>query len=194
MYKISHVTTRRKLPTKNRKPKGESRVLEAERRKPVFTAAVITVSDSSSRGEREDLSGPAVAEALQKHALQVVSRGVVPDDQAIIEKTLSEFSEKARLVVTTGGTGIAPRDVTPEATRAVCDKLVEGIAERMRLEGSKKTRYAALSRGVCGVRGTSLILNLPGSPSGAVESLQAVIDLLPHALSLLMGNTSHTQD
>lgn len=167
---------------------------KAGRRKPVFTAAVITVSDSSSRGEREDLSGPAVAEALQKHAFQVVSRGIIPDDQAIIEKTLSEFSEKARLVVTTGGTGIAPRDVTPEATRAVCDKLVEGIAERMRLEGSKKTRYAALSRGLCGVRGTSLILNLPGSPSGAVESLRAVIDLLPHALSLLMGNTTHTQD
>jgi molybdopterin adenylyltransferase len=95
------------------------------------------------------------------------------------------------LVVTTGGTGIAPRDVTPEATVAVCEKLVEGVAEQMRLRGAQKTRFAALSRGVCGVRGTSLILNLPGNPVGAVESLDAVMDLLPHALDLLAGRTEH---
>jgi molybdenum cofactor synthesis domain-containing protein len=95
------------------------------------------------------------------------------------------------LGVTTGGTGIAPRDVTPEATVAVCDRLVEGIAERMRFEGVRKTRFAVLSRAVCGVRGTSLILNLPGSPTGAVESLEAVIDLLPHALELIAGQTAH---
>jgi len=156
-----------------------------------LTAAVLTISDSSSRGERADLSGPAVAEALTKQKFQVVSRAVVPDDQPTIQKTLLELSQKVRLVVTTGGTGIAPRDVTPEATRAVCEKLVEGMAERMRLEGGKKTRYAALSRGVCGVRGKTLILNLPGSPSGAVQSLQAVIELLPHALALAGGNTKH---
>jgi molybdenum cofactor synthesis domain-containing protein len=94
-------------------------------------------------------------------------------------------------VVTTGGTGIAPRDVTPEATREVCDRLIEGIAERMRSEGSKATKFAALSRAVCGVRGESVILNLPGKPSGAVESLEAVIDLIPHVLRLLAGDTRH---
>jgi molybdopterin adenylyltransferase len=95
------------------------------------------------------------------------------------------------LVVTTGGTGLAPRDVTPEATLAVCERLVEGIAEQMRFQGIRKTRYAALSRGVCGVRGLSLILNLPGSPAGAVESLEAVMELLPHALELIAGKTEH---
>jgi len=102
-----------------------------------------------------------------------------------------ELCRLARLVVTTGGTGIAPRDVTPEATVAVSDRLVEGIAEHMRLQGAQKTRFAALSRAVCGVRGTSLILNLPGSPAGALESLAAVMDLLPHALELVAGRTEH---
>jgi len=97
----------------------------------------------------------------------------------------------ARLVISTGGTGIAPRDVTPEATTAVCDRLVEGVAEQMRLQGAQKTRFAALSRAVCGIRRTSLILNLPGSPTGAIESLEAVIDLLPHALELIAGKTEH---
>jgi len=156
-----------------------------------LTAAIVTISDSSSRGERADLSGPAVAEALKKHTFQVLARTVVPDDQATIQKTLIEFSKKVRLVVTTGGTGIAPRDVTPEATRAVCEKVLEGVAERMRLEGSKTTAFAALSRGVCGVRGASVILNVPGNPKAAVESLESVIELLPHALQLLSGDTRH---
>jgi molybdopterin adenylyltransferase len=154
-------------------------------------AAVLTVSDSCSRGERVDVSGPAVAEALTRHNFQVVARAVVSDERAAIQKKLIELSRAARLVVTTGGTGIAPRDVTPEATSAVCDRLVEGIAEQMRLQGSQKTRFAALSRAICGVRGTTLILNLPGSPAGAVESLEAVLDLLPHALELLAGKTQH---
>jgi molybdopterin adenylyltransferase len=157
----------------------------------VITAAVLTISDSCSRGEKVDLSGPAVAESLARHSFQVVARGVVADERATIQQKLIELCNSARLVVTTGGTGIAPRDVTPEATIAVCDRLVEGVAEQMRLQGTKKTRYAALSRAVCGVRGTSLILNLPGSPAGAVESLEAVIDLLPHALELIAGNTTH---
>jgi len=156
-----------------------------------FTAAVLTISDSSSRGEREDVSGPAVAEALKQAKFAVTATRIVPDDKTAIEQALVEFSGKARLVVTTGGTGIAPRDVTPEATRAVCERLVEGVTEKMRFEGSKKTPLAALSRGICGVRGTSLLLNLPGSPSGAVDSLAAVIDLLPHALRLLGGDTRH---
>ncbi len=154
-------------------------------------AAVVTVSDSCSRGEKTDLSGPAVAEALQRRGFEIVERAVVPDERDDIQKRLIALCGTARLVVTTGGTGIAPRDVTPEATRAVCDRLVEGIGEHMRAAGMRKTRFAALSRGVCGVRGTSLILNLPGSPAGAVESLEAVVDLLPHALELLAGKTEH---
>ncbi len=156
---------------------------------------MLTVSDSCSRGEKrggkKDLSGPAVAEALERHNFQVVVRSVVADERAAIQKKLIELCRSARLVVTTGGTGIAPRDVTPEATGAVCERLVEGIAEQMRIQGARKTRFAALSRGLCGVRRTSLILNLPGSPAGAVESLEAVIDLLPHALELIAGKTEH---
>ncbi len=158
---------------------------------PELTAAVITVSDSSSRGEREDLGGPAVAAALEKHKFRVVAREVVPDEQALIQDFLVRLSGQARFVVTTGGTGIAARDVTPEATRAVCGRLIEGITERMRSEGAKSTKFAALSRAVCGVRGESVILNLPGKPAGAIQSLEAVIDLIPHVLRLLAGDTRH---
>ena len=156
-----------------------------------LTAAVVTISDSSSRGEREDLSGPAVASLLEKRQFQVVAREVVADDQAAIGKILMRLCEQARFIVTTGGTGVALRDLTPEATMAVCDRLIPGIAERMRIEGSAKTKFAALSRGVCGTRGQSVILNLPGNPKGAVESLEAVVDLIPHALQLLSGDTAH---
>ena len=158
---------------------------------PELTAAVITVSDSSSRGEREDLGGPAVAAALEKHKFRVSAREVVPDEQAVIQDALIRLCRQARFVVTTGGTGVALRDVTPEATRSVSERLIEGIAERMRSEGAKSTKFAALSRAVCGVRGESVILNLPGKPSGAVESLEAVIDLVPHVLRLLAGDTRH---
>jgi len=154
-------------------------------------AAVLTVSDSCSRGERVDLSGPAVAEALGRRNFQVVVRSVVADERAEIQEKLIELCRSARLVVTTGGTGIAPRDVTPEATGAVCERLVEGIAEQMRLQGARKTPFAALSRAACGIRGKSLVLNLPGSPTGALESLEAVMDLLPHALELIAGRTEH---
>ena len=158
---------------------------------PELTAAVITVSDSSSRGEREDLGGPAVVAALEKRNFRVLAREIVADDESEIRDALIRLSAQARFVVTTGGTGIALRDVTPEATRAVCERLLEGVAERMRSEGAKATKFAALSRAVCGVRGQSVILNLPGKPSGAVESLEAVIDLIPHALQLLSGDTTH---
>jgi molybdopterin adenylyltransferase len=158
---------------------------------PELTAAVLTVSDSSSRRERADLGGPAVAAALEKERFQVVAREIVPDDEAAIRDALLRLSSQARFVVTTGGTGIAQRDVTPEATRAVCDRLLEGVAERMRFEGAKTAKFAPLSRALCGVRGQSVILNLPGRPAGAVESLEAVIDLIPHALQLLSGNTKH---
>jgi molybdenum cofactor synthesis domain-containing protein len=157
----------------------------------MLTAVVITVSDSCARGERADASGPAVAALLREKGFEIVQPKIVSDEQLEIEAVLKDASTRARLIVTTGGTGIAPRDVTPEATLAVCGCVLDGVAERMRAEGSKKTPLAALSRGICGVRDTSLILNVPGSPSGATESLAAVVDLLPHALQLLSGETAH---
>ena len=155
------------------------------------SAVVLTVSDSVASGRREDLSGPAVKAELKKK-FQVIKIEVVADDYASIVAALRRLAGEADLVVTTGGTGIAERDVTPEATRAVCSRLLDGVAERMRAQGTKKTPFAALSRAVCGVCGKALILNLPGSPKGAVESLEAVMDLLPHAIDLLRGKTEHT--
>jgi molybdopterin adenylyltransferase len=156
-----------------------------------FSAAVVTVSDSCARGERVDVSGPAVADLLEKFGFRVVAKQIVQDDSMQIQNALVHLALEVRFIVTTGGTGIAERDVTPEATEAICERLIAGVAERMRSEGLKKTRYAPLSRGVCGVRGKTLILNLPGSPGGAVESLQAVVELVPHALNLLDGKTEH---
>lgn len=155
------------------------------------TAAVITVSDASSRGLRKDLSGPAVARELDASGFETVLRVTVPDEQPAIEDSLRQAAGSARLVVTTGGTGIGKRDVTPEATRAVCERMIEGVGELMRAEGRRETPLASLSRAVCGTLGTSMILNLPGSPAGAVSSLRAALPVLPHALDLLEGKTEH---
>ena len=155
----------------------------------MMRAAVITVSDSCFRGQRVDVSGRVVAELLQANAFRVISHLVVPDEQAEIEDALRQQCEVASLVVTTGGTGVAPRDVTPEATRAVCDRLLDGFAELMRAEGRKQTQFAPLSRSVSGTRGRSLIVNLPGNPRGAKASLEAVISIIPHALTLLEGSS-----
>jgi len=169
----------------------ENRELRTANPTEILTAAVLTVSDSCAKGERTDVSGPAIVDALTRHKFSVVATEIVPDDILAISNAIVLLADEANLVVTTGGTGIAQRDVTPEATRMVCTRTVEGVAERMRAEGIKKTPLASLSRGICGVRERSLVLNVPGSPKGAVESLEAVIDLLPHALQLLAGNTRH---
>jgi molybdopterin adenylyltransferase len=155
------------------------------------TAAVLTISDSSYVGKREDVSGPMVVRELEAANFKVIHASVLPDEKDAITARLIECSERTRLVVTTGGTGIALRDVTPEATLAVIERRITGMEEKMRQEGTRKTPFAALSRGVCGTRGKTLLLNLPGSPRAAVESLQAVIGILPHALELLDGKTEH---
>jgi molybdenum cofactor synthesis domain-containing protein len=156
-----------------------------------LTAIVITVSDSAFRGEREDLSGPAVADAMRERGFETIGTAIVPDEAAQIREAILGATREASLIVTTGGTGIAARDITPDVTIELCERLIEGIPERMRLEGVKQTPLAALSRAVCGIRGKSVILNLPGSPKGAAESLAAVIDLLPHVIDLLHGKTEH---
>ena len=156
-----------------------------------YTAAVLTISDATYQGKRQDLSGPAVVELLKKRNYDIVVTEIVPDEQPQIETALLRACEQAQLVVTTGGTGIAARDVTPEATITVCDRLIEGIPEYIRAKSMEITPRAVLSRAACGTRNTSLILNLPGSPQGAVESLSFVIEIIPHALELLQGNTNH---
>lgn len=156
-------------------------------------AVVLTISDSRTRGERPDLSGPAVAASLQAAGFSIDGPHLVPDEQPLIESALRTHAARAQLIVTTGGTGIAPRDVTPEATRAVCARILEGFAERMRAAGARRTPFAALSRAVSGTCGRALIVNLPGSPEGAVTSLEAILDLIPHALVLLSGQDAHAE-
>ena len=154
-------------------------------------AIVITASDRCAAGTRIDVSGPAVARVLAQAGAQVLASRIVPDDRDALIAALREAASAAQLVITTGGTGLAPRDVTPEATLAICERLVPGLAELIRSEGMRQTPFAALGRGVCGVCQGALIVNLPGSPAGAESSLRALLPLLPHALELLAGNTEH---
>ncbi len=158
----------------------------------MFRAAVITVSDSCFAGSRVDVSGPSVMQVMQKNGFEVVLHAIVQDEAGAIEDSLRRAATQAALVVTTGGTGVAERDVTQEATKNVCDRLLDGISERMRAAGLEETPLAILSRAVCGTLGQSLIVNLPGSPRGAVTSLEAVLAVIPHALRLLSGTeTAH---
>jgi molybdopterin adenylyltransferase len=154
------------------------------------TALVITASDGAAAGVREDASGAQVAVRLEALGY-TVERQVIPDDQATIEAALAAGTARHPLVVTTGGTGLTPRDVTPQATQAVVDYEVPGLAEAMRAIGRASTPFADLSRGVVGVRGRSLIVNLPGSPKGALESIDAIAGVLDHALETLAGPYDH---
>ncbi len=148
---------------------------------------LLTLSDRSSKGEREDLSGLALARLIQVEGWSVAKQHILPDEESAIRSVLTEWSDggEVDIILTTGGTGFALRDVTPEATKAVIHREAPGLAEAMRAESLKKTPHAMLSRAIAGIRGRTLILNLPGSPKGAVENLQAVLSVLPHAVQLL---------
>jgi molybdopterin adenylyltransferase len=158
-----------------------------------MTAAVITISDSAFAGARADKSGPAVRERLERLGWQVDVTEVLPDEAGRIAARLAELADSGSVaaIFTTGGTGIALRDVTPEATRSILDREIPGFGELMRSKGRESTPLAVLSRSLAGTRGRVLIVNLPGSPRGAVESLDAIVELAPHVLDLLHGKTEH---
>jgi molybdopterin adenylyltransferase len=159
----------------------------------VKAAAVLTISDSAHEGSRVDGSGPAVAARLEASGFEVVERRIVPDERSQIAAALRDICDRrtANVIFTTGGTGLAARDVTPEATRDVMEREIPGFGELMRTRGLASSRFAPLSRALAGTRGTVLMVNLPGSPRGAVESLDAILELVPHVLELLDGHTAH---
>jgi len=155
----------------------------------MLTAGILTISDKGSRGEREDKSGKAIKKLLAPLDARLVKYDIVPDEKEIISQKLIQWADEEgiELIVTTGGTGLSPRDVTPEATLAVVERMVPGFAEVMRAESMKKTPMAMLSRGVVGIRGGSLIINLPGSPRAVQECLEVILPALPHAMEVLKG-------
>ncbi|MCJ7575926.1 MAG: molybdopterin adenylyltransferase [Dehalococcoidia bacterium] len=155
----------------------------------MFTAGILTISDKGSRGERQDKSGEAIREILFRTDFRIVNYDIVPDEKELIIEKLIKWADEDGLdvVITTGGTGLTPRDVTPEATLAVVDRIVPGFAEAMRAESLKKTPHAMLSRAVVGTRGKCLIVNLPGSPKAVRECLQVILLALPHAVETLKG-------
>jgi len=159
----------------------------------MIQVAIVTVSDSAVAGTREDRSGPKLRERSESLGWTVAAQELVPDETGQISSLLQRLADSGRfsVILTTGGTGVALRDVTPEATRAVVEREIPGVAEVMRAEGRKATPLAALSRAVAGVRGQTAIINLPGSPKGAVESLDAIVNLIPHIVDLLEGRTGH---
>lgn len=154
--------------------------------------AVLTASDRSSRGERKDISGAEIARIAGEAGWEVISHTIVADDKIMLKKEMIRLCDQSpvTLLLTTGGTGLAPRDFTPDATQEVIEKYVPGIAEAMRLESMKKTPHAMLSRAICGIRGKTLIVNLPGSPKAVRECLEVIMPAIPHAISLLAGSVS----
>ncbi len=155
----------------------------------MITVGILTISDAASRGQRVDTSGENIATLISKLDVAINARKVVPDEADQIADTFKAWSDTQRLdlILSTGGTGLAPRDVTPEATRRIIDREVPGLAELMRLESAKRNIHAILSRGIVGVRGKTLIVNLPGSPKGVVEMLEIIMPVLPHAIQIMKG-------
>lgn len=156
----------------------------------MITVAVLTLSDKGSRGEREDVSGPLIADMLKGIDAEVVYSEILPDEKELIKGRLIDYSERVDLILTTGGTGLSPRDVTPDATLEVIDREIPGIAEVMRAEGMKKTLRSMLSRAIAGVRGRTLIINLPGSPKAVEENLAVILGVIGHAVEKIKGDTS----
>jgi molybdopterin adenylyltransferase len=154
----------------------------------MITAAILTLSDKGSKGEREDLAGPLIRKMISGIGVTVEYYEVIPDEKGLLKAKLIDYCTKVDLVLTTGGTGLSPRDVTPEATREVIDKEVTGIAEAMRSAGLEKTKRAMLSRAVAGVRGNALIINLPGSPKAVKEGLETIMEAIPHAIEKIKGS------
>jgi molybdenum cofactor synthesis domain-containing protein len=156
----------------------------------MITVAVLTLSDKGSKGEREDTSGPLIRETVKEINAQVVYYDVLPDERDLLKQKLLEYAGKVDLIVTTGGTGLSPRDITPDVTLEVIEREVPGIAEAMRFEGLKKTSRAMLSRAVAGVLNRTLIINFPGSPKAVREGLSAILDVIPHAIEKIKGDPS----
>lgn len=158
----------------------------------MFKVAILTISDKGSKGEREDSSGPLIQEMIKDLPAEVVHYEIIPDEKETIVQALEKIADQseADLILTTGGTGMSPRDVTPDATLKVIDREVPGFAEAMRAESLKKTPHAMISRAIAGIRGSTLIVNLPGSPKSVKENLAVILPALPHALSKLKGDPS----
>lgn len=150
--------------------------------------AILTLSDKGSRGERVDESGKLITETLEQKDYTITFYKVIPDEKDILKKHLIELAEKTDLIITNGGTGLSPRDITPDVTREVIEREIPGIAEAMRIKGLEKTPRAMLTRGISGVRGNCLIVNLPGSPKAVLESLEVIIDVIPHAIEKIKGS------